>query len=276
MLYNLLFAPTFNKDFSHLQGPPVDANWTKFKNGVYGYIIQHHNTKNGDKNFFFISNTKEFLAFGIYASIFDYAKKGVVDKRYAMRRRGGDHSTMEAGEGDYPTEAAIGMYWDKKSGSLIADNTFLDITAKSLLKNFESEIAPFWDRPRSAATTREHIVQLAKPQQSQSPHLNIKNCRKFLQDIKSDRKDLLKISEYDEETLFYALVHAVLHGEMDKEFNFSTDFNSKAFFKGQSSINIGTIRKSGFLWFSNSKPKYKNQSKEQSDSNVIEPDVAHV
>jgi hypothetical protein len=253
MFYNLLFSPSFNKDFSHLQGPPPDAKWETFKKGAYGYIIQHHNTGSGNKNFYFVSNTQDFLAFGIYASIFDFAKSDRVDKKYAMRRRGGDHSTLAEGVGDYPTEAAIGYFWDKSQDDEITEDTYLGVSTDNLLRMFETEIVPYWDRPRSAISAREHIVQPASIESDTKPYVDINCVSKIVSSFIGGKKDLLKAEKNCEENIFYALIHAVLHGKITRDFNFCTDFNSKSLFKGQKSMSLGTLHKKGFLKFKQSK-----------------------
>ncbi|MDR1138885.1 MAG: hypothetical protein LBK70_03300 [Clostridiales bacterium] len=246
MLYKLLFSPSFNKDFSHLIGPPVDSNWDKFKKGAYGYIIQTHNSGSGEKNFMFVSNTSSYLAFGIYASIHDMAVLGKVDPKYKLRRRGGDHSAKVDGEGDYPTEAAVGLYWNKTEGNILESNQYIDVSIASLIKIFEDEIVPYWDRPRSAISAREHIVKQAELTPSDTPTIPCGNCEKDISNIINGKANLLKVNEEKEEAIFYHLIHAVLHNKINRDFNFCTDFNSKLF-KGQNVIDIGTTRDSGLL-----------------------------
>ncbi|MCL1945305.1 MAG: hypothetical protein FWF56_05850 [Firmicutes bacterium] len=254
MLYNLLFSPSFNKDFSHLLGPPVDSDWEKFKKGAYGYIIQTHSSGSGQKNFYFVSNTNEYLAFGIYASIHDLATLDMVDQKYKLRRRGGDHSANASGEGDYPTEAALGWYWKKSEGQLVEPNQYIDISVPSMLRMFEEEIVPYWDRPRTAISAREHVVKVAELEKADTPFVNLSSSEKDIASIINNKQDLLKIDESNEESLYYALVHAVLHNKIDRDFNFCTDFIPKAF-KGQKTITIGTTRTKGLFGKLFGKPK---------------------
>lgn len=246
MLYNLLFSPSFNKDFSHLMGPPVDKDWERFKKGTYGYIIQTHSSGSGDKNFYFISNTNEYLAFGIYASIHHYASINMVDQKYKLRRRGGDHSAKADGAGDYPTEAALGWYWKKSEGNIVENGQYIDISVQSMLKMFEEEIVPYWDRPRTAISAREHITKTADLAVGDRPFVDFSSVQKEIQGVINGSRDLIKVDLENEEAMFYGLVHAALHNKINGDFNFCSDFNNKAF-KGQKVIDIGTTRVKGLF-----------------------------
>jgi len=250
MLYNLLFSATFSKDFSHLQGPPEGPEWSDFKKNTFAYVIQKHEdsiTQSGKKHLFYISNTENYLAFGIYTSIHDYAKEGKVDKEFMLRRRGGDHSVHQGDltKGDYPTEASIGGFWFKKDTSTLDATKFIDIDLDKLLKIYEQEIPPFWVRPRDAARQEVPDILESPLMINSQPTYDIKGCKKIINAINSGKKLLVKVNEKAEINLFYTLIHAVINGSITKNFNFCTAFKSKSFFVGQRVITIGTIRTKG-------------------------------
>ncbi|MCL2598611.1 MAG: hypothetical protein FWD76_01695, partial [Firmicutes bacterium] len=250
MLYNLLFSATFLKDFSHLQGPPEGIEWSDFKKNTFAYVIQKQEdsiTKSGKKHLFYISNQNGYLAFGIYTSIHDYAKLGRVDKEYELRRRGGDHSVHQTDptKGDYPTEASIGAFWFKKDTGTLSPGKFVDMDIDKLLKIYEQEIPPFWARRREDPRQEVPDIVESPLKISNAPTYRVNGIKKIIAAINSGKKLLLKVSEKAEINLFYALVHAVINGDITANFNFSTAFKTKKFFAGQRVITVGTLRVKG-------------------------------
>ena len=249
MLYNLLFSATFLKDFSHLQGPPEGPEWSHFKSNTFAYVIQKHEdsiTNSGKKHLYFISNTQDYLAFGIYTSIRDYARLGKVSGNYELRRRAGDKNTNpDPLAGDYQTEAAVGGFWFKRDTDTLGPGKYIDVDLDKLLKIYDQEIVPFWYRDRNAIRQVTPDILESPLKISDTPTYRIDEIDGIIKDINRGEKTLLKVNEDAEINLFYALIHNVINGNITEPFNFCTQFNSKKLFDGQKFITLGTIRGGG-------------------------------